>query len=181
MLTKRPIHELSLDEVAAEAGVSRGLLFRYFPTKTDFHKAVVGAAARRLLRATEPDADAAPADQLRQTLDAYVGYLERRGDLYIALVRGAGGGADYMVEIYEHTRDVMTQRLTAALGPIERTPALDLVIRGWFSFVEATSLAWRQEKTISRDELLTLLVKTLSSIVSAVRPDLKPTVDRLNV
>ena len=45
---ERPVQELSLDEVAAEAGVSRGLLFHYFPTKTDYHRAVVEAARRRV-------------------------------------------------------------------------------------------------------------------------------------
>src|SRR5438552_2680868 len=48
---ERPVQELSLDEVAAEAGVSRGLLFHYFPTKTDYHRAVVEAAPRRARRA----------------------------------------------------------------------------------------------------------------------------------
>ena len=47
---ERPVQELSLDEVAAEAGVSRGLLFHYFPTKTDYHRAVVEAARRRVGR-----------------------------------------------------------------------------------------------------------------------------------
>ena len=51
----RPVQELSLDEVAAEAGVSRGLLFHYFPTKTAYHQAVVAAAGRRFLRNARPD------------------------------------------------------------------------------------------------------------------------------
>lgn len=32
LLVDRPIHEMSIDEVAAEAGISRGLLFHYFPS-----------------------------------------------------------------------------------------------------------------------------------------------------
>ena len=49
-----PIQDLSLDAVAAEAGISRGLLFHYFPTKTDFYLACIAAAGRRILRTTAP-------------------------------------------------------------------------------------------------------------------------------
>ncbi len=54
MLRTRPIHELSIDDVAGEAGISRGLLFHYFPSKRDFYVAVISAAGRRLLRVTKP-------------------------------------------------------------------------------------------------------------------------------
>jgi AcrR family transcriptional regulator len=90
-LTDRPIHELSLDEIAAEAGISRGLLFHYFPTKRDYYTAVVQAAANRLIRQTTPDPDAPPVEQLAQSLDAYVAFVERRREPYLALFRGAAG------------------------------------------------------------------------------------------
>ena len=38
---ERPVQDLSLDEVAAEAGVSRGLLFHYFPSKTEYHLSLI--------------------------------------------------------------------------------------------------------------------------------------------
>ena len=50
LLQSRPIHEMALDEVAAEAGISRTLLFHYFPTKGDFYAAVVQSAGEHLLR-----------------------------------------------------------------------------------------------------------------------------------
>ena len=54
-IVETPIQDLSLDDVAAEAGISRGLLFHYFPTKTDFYLACIAAAGRRMLRTTAPD------------------------------------------------------------------------------------------------------------------------------
>ena len=44
-LVDKPIQDLSVDEVAAEAGISRGLLFHYFPTKRDFYRECIAAAA----------------------------------------------------------------------------------------------------------------------------------------
>ena len=62
-IVETPIQDLSLDEVAAEAGISRGLLFHYFPTKTDFYLACIAAAGRRMLRTTAPDEDLSPEEQ----------------------------------------------------------------------------------------------------------------------
>ena len=55
MLVDKPIQDLSLDAVAGEAGISRSLLFHYFPTKTDYYDAVIGAAVRRVLRNIAPE------------------------------------------------------------------------------------------------------------------------------
>ncbi|WP_090969740.1 TetR/AcrR family transcriptional regulator [Nocardioides exalbidus] len=56
-IVEKPIQDLSMDDIAAEAGISRGLLFHYFPTKTDFYLACIAAAGRRMLRTTAPDED----------------------------------------------------------------------------------------------------------------------------
>ena len=52
MIVETPIQDLSMDDIATEAGISRGLLFHYFPTKTDFYLACIAAAGRRILRTT---------------------------------------------------------------------------------------------------------------------------------
>jgi AcrR family transcriptional regulator len=166
-LTQRPIHELSLDEIGAEAGISRGLLFHYFPTKRDYYTAVVQAAADRLVRQTEPDPDAAPGDQLAQSLDAYVAFVERRREPYLALFRGAAGGADYVIEIYERTRTVFVDRARHALGD-PADPRVDLLLHGWFGFVEDTVLAWTGEPTIPREDLIDLLRDSLSVLVDGL-------------
>src|SRR5918992_1470379 len=60
-IVETPIQDLSMDDIAVEAGISRGLLFHYFPTKTDFYLACIAAAGRRILRNTAPDeADSGP-------------------------------------------------------------------------------------------------------------------------
>lgn len=169
MLTERPIHDLSVDTVAAAAGISRGLLFHYFPTKRDFYIAVVRAAARRLLRACEPSVDASPEQQLAQMLDGYVAFLERRRDPYVALFRGTAGGADYVRQIYEETREVFTARALSALRLDAASPLVTLAVRGWFCFVEDTVLAWTVDKPVDRDALVAMLVRSLNALVAAAR------------
>src|SRR5262245_65848066 len=53
MLSTRPLDKVAIDDIAAEAGISRGLLFHYFPTKRDYHVAVARAAAQELLDRTD--------------------------------------------------------------------------------------------------------------------------------
>ncbi|MBW2509289.1 MAG: TetR/AcrR family transcriptional regulator, partial [Deltaproteobacteria bacterium] len=47
--------ELSIDEIARRAGVSKGLLYHYYPSKRAFYVAAVREAARQLLEETDVD------------------------------------------------------------------------------------------------------------------------------
>ncbi|HEY3509897.1 MAG TPA: TetR/AcrR family transcriptional regulator, partial [Kribbella sp.] len=119
MLRTKPIHELSIDEIASAAGISRGLLFHYFPSKRDYYVAVISAAGRRLLRVTKPDDSLAPEQQLREMLTQFVAFIERRRAAYISFVRGAAGGDDFAVEVYDATRASLTKRILTYLGTPE--------------------------------------------------------------
>src|SRR5215207_7460277 len=169
MLRTQPIHELSIDAVAAEAGISRGLLFHYFPTKRDFYVAVMSAAGRRLLRVTEPD-PALPADeQLRQMLLSFVAFVSRRRDSYISFVRGAAGGDVYVVEVYAETRAALTTRVLDLLGDSTASvvPAspVRLTVHAWLAYVEDLAIEWSGLPESSRpstpDELVTHFVEAL--------------------
>ena len=97
MLTERPIQDVALDAVAEEAGISRGLLFHYFPSKTAYYEAVVAAAGRRILRNVTPPDDVTGRAALAAMVEAFVAQIERRHELYRALVEGSladvGGAA----------------------------------------------------------------------------------------
>lgn len=84
----RPYDEVSIDEIAAAAGISKGLLYHYFPTKRDFYAAAIGEAARHLLETTQTP-DTVPAlERLRAGIGAYLAYVEQHGAAYTALFRG---------------------------------------------------------------------------------------------
>lgn len=146
MLRTQPIHELSIDAVAAEAGISRGLLFHYFPTKRDFYIAVISAAGRRLLRVTKPDPSLPPPEQLRQMLLSFVAFLSRRRDSYISFVRGAAGGDMNVVEIYAETRAGLTTRVLDILGDSAAAsdPAspVRMTVHAWLAYVEDLAIEW---------------------------------------
>ena len=92
LLATRSLDELSIDLLAEEAGISRGLLYHYFGSKQAFHEAVVRHAADDLIAQTTPPTDGAPLERLLTSVTAYVDYVVANHEGYVSLIKGAAGG-----------------------------------------------------------------------------------------
>jgi len=103
MLATRTLDELSVEEIAKQAGISRGLLFHYFASKQEFHVEVARAAAAELIARTEPDRSLPPLDALHGALTAFMDYVVENPDNYKSLVRGAASGDADMRAIFDLT------------------------------------------------------------------------------
>jgi AcrR family transcriptional regulator len=171
MLTTRTLDELSVEELAEQAGISRGLLFHYFRNKQDFHRAVVQRAADDLLEMTAPDTSVEPTARLRLSLERYVDYVSTNYRAYLSLVRGAASGDDAVREIFDRTRDALTRRITDNMTVFGLTdgPAERLLARGWSAMVEEVVLAWVPDPQISKEELLSVLTQTLPAVLTVRR------------
>ena len=170
MLATRTLDELSVDVLAEEAGISRGLLFHYFKNKQDFHRAVVQRAADDLLTRTRPDmSQDDPTVRLTVSLGHYIDYVLANKQAYISLVRGAAGGDGALLQIFEHTRSVMTARITDNLEVfgVPDSPTVRLMARGWSALVEEAVLGWVAEPQLPKDELLRVLTATLLAVLAA--------------
>jgi AcrR family transcriptional regulator len=152
--------------IAKAAGISRGLLFHYFPSKQDFHLAVARAAAAEMIRRTEPNRTQTPVEALRGALTSFMEYVEENPDNYKSLVRGAASGDAQMRAIFDDTRSTMAQRILDVLATmgLEPSPRVQLAIAGWVGYVEECVVRWIDTRTISRDELLEMLTKSLPAV-----------------
>jgi AcrR family transcriptional regulator len=162
LLATRPLHQITIDEVAASAGISRSLLFHYFPTKQDYFVAVVRAASRRLLKRIAPDHDGSAGTQIHAIVADYVRYIERRREPYVALFRSPGAD-DWVRSIHEETQDALARRVMEALPDGLRPDAVRLVVRAWWSFAEELAITW----TGGAPALIELLVETLHRVIEA--------------
>jgi AcrR family transcriptional regulator len=169
LLATRRLDELSVELIAATAGISRGLLFHYFASKQEFHLEVARAAAAEMLRRTEPDPALPPLDALRAALDAFVDYVEENPDNYKSLVRGAASGDAEMRAIFDATRDAFAQRILAVLGRsgLELDPRPQLAVHGYVAYAEECVIHWLGDRRIDREQLLGLLTKALPAVVLA--------------
>ncbi|MDH6282961.1 TetR/AcrR family transcriptional regulator [Prescottella agglutinans] len=166
MLAERPLEQISVEDIADEAGVSRGLLFHYFASKHDFHVAIVRHTSADMLARTAPNMDLAPIEILRDAMASYVDYVSENRDTYVSLLRGTASGDPAMREVFEETRGEMARRVIdqlPALG-IEPDARMGLSVRGWIAFVEEATITWLRTPEITRDELIDLLVTALPAV-----------------
>src|SRR3954464_2520516 len=75
LFSKHSFEELSMAQIAREAGISKALLYHYFPSKEEFFKAALAEAATELAQRTAPDPALAPLDQLRASTKAFVDWI----------------------------------------------------------------------------------------------------------
>jgi len=173
LLATRPLEELSIELLADEAGISRGLLYHYFGNKQDFHIAVVRRAVADIYAITAPSDHDDPVEQLLASLGAYVDYVVDNHEGYVSLVRAAAGGNEELRGIYEDARRALTDRVfdradgLEALG-VTDSPATRLLARGWAALVEDTVLEWiREPSGLTRDQLLERLAAVLPVLIVA--------------
>src|SRR3954471_21683558 len=163
LLPTTPVQDLTIDEVARRAGISRSLLFHYFATKRDYYTAVTRAAAQLLVEHLLPRPGTPAGDQLPGMLDRYVGWVETYRESHLAVVRGAAGRGPRGAEVYEETRERLVDVALAALDLPDDARHRQLV-RSWFAFTEDLVGQWIREPAMSRDELLTLLRDVLDRL-----------------
>src|SRR6266545_1851768 len=173
LFAHRSLDELSIETLAEEAGISRGLLYHYFGNKRDFHRAVVRKAADDLIAITAPSEEGTSFERMLGSLAQYVDYVIANREGYLSLVKGAAGGNEDMREIYEEARSALTDRIfesstleeLAEYGLVD-TPAVRLMVRGWSALTEEVVLAWIDDpRGLDREQLLSALALSLSAIV----------------
>jgi len=165
LLPSTPVQELTIDEVARRAGISRSLLFHYFASKRDYYTAVTRAAADLLWEHLLPPPGTSPEEQVSGMLDRYVGWVETFRESHLAFVRGAAGGDPWVAEVYEETRGRLVEVALTALELPDDARRRQLVL-AWFAFTEDLVGQWVQEPTMTRPELLDLLRDVLTRLVS---------------
>jgi AcrR family transcriptional regulator len=148
--------EVTAEVVARASGVSKGLVFHYFPTTLDLQVAILRAASAELLVELDVGAGLPPDEALKVGLDAFVRYIEQQPASYQAVARRASSD-ERLLAVFEDTRDAVVDIMAATLGFSELPAGLRLVFRGWIAMVEECVLHWLDDKPFPRDELLRFL------------------------
>ena len=157
--------ELSMARIAREAGISKALLYHYFPSKQAYFVATLEQAAEELAQATEPDPGRPPVEQLAGSLDAFLAWVEKHMGAYDKLIRSVGAVPEVR-EMVERVRDETAERILAGL-PNAPTPELRAAVRGWLWFMDGVVLDWIEHRDIERARLHGLLLGTLLGAVTA--------------
>src|SRR5919199_3770404 len=90
LFTEHSYDELSMARIARAAGISKALLYHYFPSKEAYFLATLEEKAAELAERTAPDPAKPPVEQLAGSLDAYLAWIEENAGAYRKFVQSAG-------------------------------------------------------------------------------------------
>ncbi|MFC3502491.1 TetR family transcriptional regulator [Micromonospora krabiensis] len=167
--------EIDMDQVAAEAGVSKPVLYRYFADKSQLWRAVSEVVAARVVATVAPSVERVREERglVRATIDAYLGVVESEPELYRFLMhQGSDPGVHQVVagtsrQVAAGLARVIGDRLRA-LG-LDAGPAEPWAY-GLVGFVQAVGDWWTTHgQPIGRPALTDYLTTLLWSGIEGVR------------
>ena len=163
LLETVPFHALSMDDVAERAGVSRSLLFHYFPTKLDYLTAVVEAAADHVLVLTEVPEGASAEDGTRAIVTALVRYIQRRRDNYVAVLRSGRSVDPALEKVVDGMHRTISLRILTSIGLEDPDPMTLVMTRAWLAGAEELALLG-EESGLPQDAVIDTALASLSGI-----------------
>jgi AcrR family transcriptional regulator len=158
--------ELSMAKIAREAGVSKPLLYHYFPNKRELFEAALNQAAEEHLARVQADPDAPPAQQLTQSLEAFLTWIDEHRGAYEKLMRSAG--IPEVRDLIDRVREQTAQQILAGLSPDgPPRPQVRAAVRGWLWYMDGVCLDWVREQDMQRAEVHGLLLGSLLGALTA--------------
>jgi AcrR family transcriptional regulator len=158
--------ELSMRDIAREAGISKPLLYHYFPSKREFFQATLAQAAEEVRARTEPDPTKQPLDQLRGSLEAFLELIDENTLAYRKLMQSVSSVAEVR-ELVEEIRSKTAARILEGIYPDGEPPKARAAVHGWLWFMDGACLNWIEHRDLSRDEVRDLLLGTLLGALTA--------------
>jgi len=169
----RAYDDVSIDDLAKEAKISKGLLYHYFPTKRDLYVAGLSEIADGLVAAVTATGGDAPIDRARAGLDAYLDHITRHQRAFVSLMRGGIGSDPEVAAVVDGVRAAMFETFLQdqPFAPLVKGDArFEIAVRGWIGFVEAATIDWCANPRLSREQLRELLVQILFEVLRVVSP-----------
>jgi AcrR family transcriptional regulator len=172
----RSYDEVSIDDLAREAKISKGLLYHYFPTKRDLYVAGLREIADELVkRCTDVPNDLPPIERVKAGLDAYIDHIWTHSRAFVSLMRGGIGSDPEVAQVVESTRKRLFDSFlddTAFAPLLVKDLRFQTAVRGWIGFVEGASLDWCANPQLDRIALRDLLSQVLFAILQVVVPNI---------
>jgi AcrR family transcriptional regulator len=173
---------VGMDEIAAEAGTSKTVVYRHFADRTELHVAVCARVAEQLVPTlrTAMESTDEPRAMVGAAIEAYLAFLEADPELYRFVVSAPGGDrpadADPITGLADLVGDQAAALLAAALREAGRDPAAAAPWgHGVVGLVRAAADWWlRAGRPMPRRELAAHLTELawagLSGVVTTERP-----------
>lgn len=178
---KRPYDEVRIDEIAERAGVSRALIYHYFPDKRAFFAAVVKDEADRLYQATniQPPPGLTMFEEIRTGVLAYMAYHQQNPEAAWAAYVGLGRSDPVLLGIDDEARNRQMEHILSRIAAIVQTTeasALDpdverdlkVILHGWLAFTFEICRQRIMDPTTDADRFADACAHTLLDAIARV-------------
>jgi AcrR family transcriptional regulator len=161
--------EVTLDDIARQAGVSRALAYRYFGSRSEIYVVAMRRAADQFLTLLDPPHDSAPLVRIIEAIQRFFDFVEDHAAGFKALLRGDPAAESGAVgAIVAEVRAALYDRLVEGMGRRAATPELRLALRTWIAGAEAAALDWLTHRDLDRRVVEDFLLDQLYAELSIV-------------
>lgn len=174
LFSRRDYSSVSMQEIAASAGVARGLINHYFGSKHDLYLEV----ARDMLRIATlplPTEDVPPEDLWVVSVDGWLDLMELNRETWLSAMRAGESGHDPQLRrILHDASEALAERVLDALGldGSTATPALRAVVRSYGGLAQEATREWLERGRLNRDQVRVLLIGAMPLIARELLPDI---------
>ncbi|MGX1129218.1 AcrR family transcriptional regulator [Streptomyces glaucescens] len=160
---------LSMDDIARQAHVAKGLIYYYFHSKRGYYLAIVQDSVADLVTFAAGGLELPARERVERTVDGYLRYAEHNQAAYRTIVSGGVGFDTEVQAIRDGVREAIVATIAeGAYGQREITPLARMGLLGWVCGVEGTTLDWIDRPGLPRDLMRELLVKSLGGAMRAI-------------
>ncbi|MEU3411125.1 MULTISPECIES: TetR/AcrR family transcriptional regulator [unclassified Streptomyces] len=167
LFSRRSPDEVSIDEIATAAGISRPLVYHYFPGKLSLYEAALKRASDDLASRFDEPREGPLGARLLRVMGRYFDFVDEHGPGFSALLRGGPAvGSSATNALIDSVRQAAYDQILSHLGVTEASPRLELVVRSWISLAESTALIWLEGRRVPRAELEVQLVHDFAALAA---------------
>ncbi|MFD9848475.1 TetR/AcrR family transcriptional regulator [Streptomyces parvus] len=167
LFSRRSPEDVSIDEIAAAAGISRPLVYHYFPGKQSLYEAALRRAADELAARFLESLEGPLGARLLRVMGRFFDFVDEHGPGFSALMRGGPAvGSSTANAMIDGVRQAAYEQIITHLGVAEPPARLELVVRSWVSLAESTALIWLDGRRIPREELEMQLVHDFAALAA---------------
>ena len=167
--------DLPMDAVAAEAGVTKPVLYRYFQDKSALVDALAERGSEILLGRLLPAirADCPALSRVRDAVGAYFAVIDEHPNLYWLLARGAKSDSADGPDSIQQNKEFIATALTTVLGDHLRAYGLDSGgaepwAYGMTGLVQSTGEWWLQRRSMSRATVVEYVTQIIWAAISGM-------------
>ncbi|MEU0224833.1 TetR/AcrR family transcriptional regulator [Streptomyces sp. NPDC006284] len=160
---------LSMDDIARQAHVAKGLIYYYFQSKRGYYLAIIQDSVAELVTTAAGGTELPQVDRVHRTIDGYLRYAEHHQAAYRTIV---SGGVGFDAEVHA-VRDGVREAIVAtiaegAYGRSDVGPLARMGLLSWVCGVEGATLDWIGRPGLPRETMRDLLVKSLGGTLRAI-------------